>query len=359
VRGASKAGQGYRVDEDAMKVAVYSTRPYDRLFLDAANEAAGCPHELQYFEAHLAIPTAILADGAKAVCPFVNDALDREVLSRLAQSGVRLISLRSAGFNNVDLAAAQELGMVVARVPAYSPHAVAEHAAALILALDRKIHRAYARVREGNFSLDGLIGFDLHGKTVGLIGTGRIGAILARILAGFGCELLAADPVRNEQVQALGGRYVTLAELLAQSDIVSLHCPLTPDTRHLIDASAISKMKPGVMLINTSRGAVVDTRAIIDGLKSGKIGHLGLDVYEEEDDLFFEDLSDHVIKDDLFARLLTFPNVLITGHQGFFTREAMQAIAETTIANISMFEATGQPVHPLSADRHVSSAMQT
>ena len=334
-----------------MKVAVYSTRPYDRHFLDAANEVAGCPHELQYFEAHLAVATAILADGAKAVCPFVNDIVDREVMSHLAQSGVRLIALRSAGFNNVDLAAAHELGVTVAHVPAYSPHAVAEHAAALILALDRKIHRAYARVREGNFLLEGLIGFDLHGKTVGLIGTGRIGSILARILAGFGCKLLATDPVRNEQVLALGGRYVALAELLAQSYIVSLHCPLTPETHHLIDASAIAQMKPGVMLINTSRGAVVDTRAIIDGLKSGKVGYLGLDVYEEEADLFFEDLSEHVIKDDLFARLLTFPTVLITGHQGFFTREAMQAIAGTTIANISTFEATGKPVHAVGTER--------
>jgi D-lactate dehydrogenase len=340
--------------EDAVKVAVFSTKLYDEHFINAANDAAGSPHEILYFEAHLNAATATLAEGATAVCPFVNDRLDRDALSRLAQLGVRLVALRGAGFNNVDVAAAEAQGISVARVPAYSPYAIAEHAVALILALDRKIHRAYARVREGNFSLDGLLGFDHKGRTVGIIGTGRIGTALARIIAGFGCEILATDPIRSEQVQALGGQYVDLDELLARSDVISLHCPLTPDTHHLIDAEAIAQMKQGVMLINTSRGAVVDTRAVIDGLKAGKIGYLGLDVYEEEGDLFFEDLSEHVIQDDLFARLLTFPNVLITGHQAFFTREAMQAIAETTVANVSAFETTGQPVHVVSMERHVS-----
>lgn len=300
--------------------------------------------------------TATIASRAEAVCPFVNDVVDQAVLEVLRSGGTRLIALRGAGFNNVDLAAAGELGIAVARVPAYSPHAVAEHAVALILALDRKICRANTRVHEGNFALDGLLGFDLHGRTVGIIGTGRIGLTLARIMAGFGCGLLAFDPVHSEEFVSLGSRYVTLDELLASSDIVSLHCPLTPDTRHLIDSAAVDRMKHGVMLINTSRGAVVETRAVIEGLKSGKIGYLGLDVYEEEGDLFFEDLSEQVLQDDLFARLLTFPNVLITGHQAFFTREAMQAIAEMTIANISAFEKTGAPLHEITAERFVCAA---
>jgi D-lactate dehydrogenase len=273
------------------------------------------------------------------------------VLARLKDGGTGLVALRGAGFNNVDLAAAEELGIAVARVPAYSPHAIAEHAAALILALDRRICRANARVREGNFALDGLLGFDLHGRTVGIVGTGRIGLAFARIMAGFGCTLLAADPVRSAEFEGLGGRYVEFDALLAVADIVSLHCPLTPKTRHLIGAAAVARMKPGVMLINTSRGAVVETRALIDGLKSGRIGYLGLDVYEEEGDLFFEDLSDQVLQDDVFARLLTFPNVLITGHQAFFTREALQAIAETTVANVSAFETAGAPLHPVTAQK--------
>jgi len=336
-----------------MKVSVFSTKPYDRAFLDAANAAAGSPHEIQYFGAHLDAGTAVLANGSGAVCPFVNDKVDRQVLSCLTQLGVRLIALRGAGFNNVDLAAAETLGIRVARVPAYSPYAIAEHAAALILALNRKIHRAYARVREGNFSLDGLLGFDLHGRTVGIIGTGRIGMGLARIMAGFGCQVLASDPVESEEMTMLGGQYVPLDELLTSSDIITLHCPLTPETRHLIDARAIGRMRRGVMLINTSRGAVIETRAAIDGLKSGAIGYLGLDVYEEEGDLFFEDLSQQVIQDDVFARLLTFPNVLITGHQAFFTEEAMRAIAATTIENISAFEAKGKPVHEVKAEHCV------
>jgi D-lactate dehydrogenase len=336
-----------------MQVAVFSTRAHDRQFLDTANEAAGSQHDIRYFEAHLNLATAGLAEGASAICPFVNDQIGPAVLKRLSSQGVRLVALRGAGFNNVDLAAAEALGIKIGRVPAYSPYAIAEHAIALILSLNRKIYRAYARVREGNFSLDGLLGFDLHGKTVGIVGTGRIGITLARIVSGFGCEIVGADPVESAELRTIGGRYVSLDELLACSDIVTLHCPLTPETRHLIGPGAVAKMKRGVMLINTSRGAVVDTRAIIDGLKAGKIGNLGLDVYEEEGDLFFEDLSDQVIQDDAFARLLTFPNVLITGHQAFFTREALQAIAETTIANLTEFEASGCPLHPVSAERHV------
>ena len=335
-----------------MKVAVFSTKNYDRSSLTAANETAGGPHAIEYFEAHLDVRTAALAAGATAVCPFVNDRVDRATLAALREQGVKLVALRSAGFNNVDLNAAEELGVWVARVPAYSPWAVAEHAAALILALNRKTHRAYARVREGNFALDGLLGFDLHGRTVGLVGVGRIGLVMARIMAGFGCTIIAHDPEPNPELGALGGRYVPLDELLSSSDIISLHCPLTPETRHLIDETALERMKRGVMLINTSRGAVVDTRALIDGLKSGRIGYLGLDVYEEEGDLFFEDLSDQLIQDDVFARLLTFPNVLITGHQGFFTVEALQAIAETTIANLTAFEATGKPLHAVTAEEH-------
>lgn len=336
-----------------MKVAVFSTKPYDRQSLMAANSVAERPHEISFFEAHLDASTAALARGSTAICPFVNDHVDRSTLAVLHEQGVRLIALRGAGFNNVDLNAAEEFGIKVTRVPGYSPWAVAEHAAALILALDRKIHRAYERVREGNFALEGLLGFDLHGRTVGLVGVGRIGLVMARIMNGFGCEVIAYDPVPNAELEALGGRPASLEELLSSADIISLHCPLTPETRHLIDSAALGRMKPGVMLINTSRGAVIDTRAVIDGLKSGKIGYLGLDVYEEEGDLFFEDLSDQLIQDDVFARLLTFPNVLITGHQAFFTTEALQAIAETTIANLSAFEATGKAVHEVTVDRHV------
>lgn len=339
-----------------MKVAVFSAKSYDRSYLAAANEAAGRRHVVDYFDAHLLPSTTALAAGATAVCPFVNDVVNAPVLEALAAQGTRLIALRGAGFNNVDLAAAERAGITVARVPAYSPWAVGEHAVALMMALNRKTHRAYARVREGNFSLEGLLGFDFHGRTVGLVGVGRIGLVVARIMSGFGCRILAYDPAPSEELKATGASAVTLDELMAQSDIISLHCPLTPETRHLIDAAAVEKMKRGVMLINTSRGGVIDTKAVIDGLKSGMIGHLGLDVYEEEGDLFFENLSDQVIRDDVFARLLTFPNVLITGHQAFFTREALTAIAETTIANISGFEVSGKPLHEVTAEEHYCSA---
>ena len=318
-----------------MRVAVFSTKPYDEKFL--ATAAAGTDHELQFFEARLSRSTAALADDFDVVCAFVNDDLGAATLLRLAKTGPKLIALRSAGFNHVDLDAAASLGLPVVRVPAYSPRSVAEHTVALILALDRKIHRAHARVREGNLSLDGLLGFDLGSRTVGVVGTGKIGVAVARILSGFGCRLIGYDVHENPDAIALGMEYVTLRELWERADVISLHAPLTAETHHLVDAFAIANMKDGVMLINTSRGALIDTAAAIEGLKSGKIGHLGLDVYEEEGDLFFEDLSETVIQDDMFSRLLTFPNVLITGHQAFFTVEALEAIAADTIANITAF----------------------
>jgi D-lactate dehydrogenase len=323
-----------------MNVAVFSTKPYDRRFLDVANRDAG--HVLRFFEPRLLPETAPLAAGCEAVCAFVNDRLDREVLQILKEGGTRLIALRSAGFNHVDLEAASEFDMAVVRVPAYSPYAVAEHTVGLMLALNRKLHRASARVREGNFALEGLLGFDMHGKTAGIIGTGKIGTVVAGILNGFGCRLLGYDPYPNDACRELGMEYVSLDDLFARADILTLHLPLTPDSHHLIDAAAIGHMKPGTMLINTSRGALLDTTAVIEGLKEGRIGSLGLDVYEEEEELFFEDLSNQVLKDDVFARLLTFPNVLITGHQAFFTEEALAAIAQTTIDNISAVE-RGEP----------------
>lgn len=333
-----------------MDVTVFSTRSYDQEFLAAANESAGNPHRLRYLEAGLSAQTVALAAGAEAICTFVNDRIDRAVLEALRSQGTRLVALRSAGFNNVDLEAAEDVGIAVARVPSYSPEAIAEHTVALILSLNRKLHRAYVRVREGNFALDGLLGFDLAKRTIGIVGTGRIGFLVARILKGFGCEVLAFDPRPNPATAEIGANYVDLPSLLAEADIISIHCPLTPQTRHLIDAEAIARMRTGAMLINTSRGAVIDTRAAIEGLKSGQLGSLGLDVYEEEGDLFFRDLSDQMLQDDVFARLLTFPNVLITGHQGFFTREAMTAIADTTILNISSFEADGRAANQIGTE---------
>ena len=334
-----------------MDVAVFSAKPYDKRFLDAANAADAGRHRLTYLEARLSRATAVLAGGAGAACLFVNDQANEAVLDEFARAGLRLLALRSAGFNNVDLAAARRLGLAVARVPAYSPDAVAEHTVAMILSLNRSIHRAYARVREGNFALDGLLGFDMKGRVVGVVGTGRIGAAVTKIMLGFGCRVLAHDPFPSPDCSAMGVPYVALGELLAASDIVTLHCPLTPQSRHLIDAEAIRRMKRGAMLVNTGRGALVDTRAVVEGLKSGAIGHLGLDVYEEEGDLFFQDLSGQVIQDDVFARLLTFPNVLVTGHQAFFTAEALTAIAETTIGNITAFEETGKALHEVSVEK--------
>ncbi|WP_040764416.1 2-hydroxyacid dehydrogenase [Novipirellula maiorica] len=322
-----------------MKIVVFSTKSYDRDFLNDAATPFG--HELTFLEPRLTSETVQLADGHQAVCVFVNDQLDATVLRSLAERGVRIVALRCAGFNNVDLTIARELGIKVVRVPAYSPHAVAEHTVGLILTLNRKIHRAYARVRDGNFYLGGLLGFDLCGRTVGVIGTGKIGAGFAKIMSGFGCRLLGYDEFPNANCRELGMEYCELTKLFAESDIISLHCPLTPQTHHLINAQSIAKMKKGVMIINTSRGAVIDTHAVVDGLKSGKIGHLGLDVYEEESDFFFEDLSNEVIPDDTLSRLLTFPNVIITGHQAFFTQEALQCIAETTMQNISDIEHVG------------------
>lgn len=335
-----------------MRVAVYSTRPYDRDALARAN-AREQRHRLHFLEPRLDPSTVPLAEGADAVCAFVNDRLDGEVLHALRRLGVRLVALRSAGFNHVDLAAAADLGIAIGRVPEYSPYAVAEYTVALLLALNRKTHRAYARTREGNFALDGLLGFDLHGRTVGVVGTGKIGQCFARIMAGFGCRLLAFDPYPNAAMEALGARYVPLPELLAGSDIVSLHCPLTPATRHLIGTDALAHIKRGAMLVNTSRGAVVDTPAAIEALKTGQLGGLGLDVYEEEADIFFRDLSDEVIQDDVFARLLTLPNVVVTGHQAFFTEEALAAIAQTTLANLDSYEDRGVPAHPVSVERIV------
>jgi len=325
-----------------MDIAVFSTKPYDRQFIDAA---ASGRHQLHYLAAQLTPDTAVLAKGADAVCAFVNDQVNAVVLDKLKALGIHLVALRAAGYNNVDLAAAKQTGVTIARVPAYSPEAISEHAVALMLSLDRNIHRAYARVREGNFALEGLLGFNLHGRTVGVVGTGRIGTGVARIMVGFGCKVLAFDIKPNSACTEIGVTYVPLTKLLSDSDIVSLHCPLTPETRHLIDAKAISMMKRGAMLINTSRGAIVDTKAVVAAIKSGALGHLGLDVYEEEAALFFDDKSDEVIRDDVFERLLTFPNVLITGHQAFFTSDALTAIAETTIANIEAFGKTGKPIH--------------
>lgn len=335
-----------------MQVAVFSAKAYERPFLDAANAGAG--HDLRYLDAGLTPHTVPAARGAPAVALFVSDDAGAPVLRALHAAGTRLLALRSAGFNHVDLDEAARLGLTVARVPAYSPFAVAEHAVGLMLALNRKFHRAYSRVREQNFALDGLMGFDMHGKTAGIIGTGKIGQCVCAILAGFGCRLLAFDPVANPACTALGARYVPLNDLYAASDIISLHCPLTPSTRHLIGADALASMKPGVMLINTSRGAVVDSRALIAAIKAGRVGSVGLDVYEEEGDLFFRDLSAEVIRDDVFVRLMTFPNVLITAHQGFFTREALTAIARTTIDNISAFQRGSIDPANLVGSRHLA-----
>jgi D-lactate dehydrogenase len=330
-----------------MRVALFSTKSYEREFFTSANREYG--HELVYLEPRLTPDTVVLADGFPAVCIFVNDQANAPVIEALVRGGTRLLALRSAGYNHVDLSAAEKHGMTVVRVPAYSPYAVAEHTVALIMTLNRKTHRAHARVREGNFGLEGLLGFDIHGLTVGVVGTGKIGIEFARIMNGFGCRLLGYDPYPNPEAGRLGMDYVTLDELFARSDIISLHTPLTPETYHLINMDAIARMKHGVMLINTSRGALVDATAAIEGLKTGQIGYLGLDVYEEEADLFFEDLSDKIIQDDVFARLLTFPNVVITGHQAFFTRNALSAIADTTLANIRDFEQTGTSANTISA----------
>jgi D-lactate dehydrogenase len=322
-----------------MKIAFFGAKNYDKRSFDEANRAG--QHTIHYIEPRLTTQTAALAAGYPAVCLFVNDNAGRAELEKLAAGGTRLLALRCAGFNQVDLKAAQALGVKVVRVPAYSPYAVAEHAVAMTLALNRKIHRAYNRVREGNFELDGLLGFDMRGRTVGIVGTGKIGEIAARIFKGFDCRILAYDITPNPALKGVA-EYVGLDALYAQADIISLHCPLTPQTRFMINDAALTKMKDGVMIINTSRGPLVDTPAAIDALKTKKVGALALDVYEEEAELFFEDRSGRTLMDDVFARLLTFPNVLITGHQAFFTQEALHNIAETTLSNITDVEA-GRP----------------
>ena len=321
----------------SMRTILFSSQNYDRESFLGANLPAGI--ELQFQAARLSLDTVALAERHEVVCAFINDDLSAPVLEQLAAGGTRLIALRSAGYNHVDLPAAQRLGLDVVRVPAYSPHAVAEHAVALILALNRRLHRAYNRTREGDFTLHGLTGFDLVGKTVGIVGTGQIGATFARIMAGFGCQLLAYDPFPNPAVEALGARYLELPQLLAQAQIISLHCPLNDHSRYLINQETLAHMQPGAMLINTGRGGLVDTPALIEALKSGQLGYLGLDVYEEEAQLFFEDRSDLPLQDDVLARLLTFPNVIVTAHQAFLTHEALAAIAETTLHNIASWAA--------------------
>ncbi|MBI3541818.1 MAG: 2-hydroxyacid dehydrogenase [Deltaproteobacteria bacterium] len=325
-----------------MRIAIFSTHKFEREFFQHAN--LEFKHTLDFFDARLTEQTTSLAAGYGAVCAFVSDQLDEKVIERLKSQGTRLVALRSAGFNHVDLETAARFELPVVRVPEYSPYAVAEHAVCLILALNRKIHRAYNRVRESNFNLDGLVGFDLHGKTVGVIGTGRIGAAFARIMRGFGCRVLAYDPTPNDELcNTYGVQYVELDKIYSSSDVISLHVPLTPKTRHLIDDSVFMRMKRGAMLINTGRGALVDAQALITALKCGTLGAAGLDVYEEEEGVFFEDLSDTGLKDDTLARLLTFPNVLITSHQAFLTAEALSNIAATTLRNVADFEA-GRPL---------------
>ncbi len=333
-----------------MRLAIFDTHRFDRDALEAAN--AGHGHELVFFEPRLTAQTAGLAQGFQAVCSFVNDKLDEAALEVLSRGGTRLVALRSAGYNHVDLVAAVRLGFKVVRVPEYSPYAVAEHAVALVLALNRRIHQAYARVRDWNFSLDGLVGFDLHGKTVGVVGTGRIGQVAARIFHGFGCRLLCFDVAPAASLEReLGARYVPLETLYAEADILTLHVPLTPGTHHLLDARALARMKRGVMIINTGRGALIDSRALIDALKQGHVGAAGLDVYEEEEGIFFQDLSGTMLQDDVLARLLTFPNVLVTSHQAFLTREALGNIAETTLASVQAFERGELLVHEVKAEQ--------
>ena len=315
-----------------MRTILFSCQTYDRDSFSAAQQPDGI--ELHFQPARLSLETAAIAHDYDVVCAFINDDLSAPVLERLAAGGTRLIALRSAGFNHIDLPAAKRLGLSVVRVPAYSPHAVAEHAVALILALNRHLHRAYNRTRDGDFTLHGLTGFDLVGKTVGVVGTGQIGATFAKIMAGFGCKLLCFDPYSNPELLALGTHYVSLPELLSGSHIISLHCPLTADNKHLINSESLATLKQGAMLINTGRGALVETPALIEALKTGQLGYLGLDVYEEEAQIFFEDRSDLPLQDDVLARLLTFPNVIITAHQAFLTREALSAIASTTLDNI-------------------------
>lgn len=332
-----------------MRIAFYSAKDYDKRFFDRQNRNG---YEIDYFEARLEPKTASLARDHGVVCAFVQDDMSAETLKRLKERGVELIALRCAGFNNVDLDKAAELGMTVVRVPAYSPYAVAEHTMGLMLALNRKIHRAHNRIIEHNFSLKGLLGFDMHGKNVGVVGAGNIGRTVMDILLGFGCNVLCYAHHERRDYKERGVKFVPLKELFERSDIITLHVPLTPETRHMIDEQSMSLMRDGVMIVNTSRGKVVDTAAMIESLKSGKVGYFGMDVYEEEGDVFYRDLSEHVIEDDVLARLMTMPNVLITGHQGYFTREALEAIADTTLKNISDFDQGREPENEVTAEEH-------
>lgn len=324
-----------------MKVAVFSAKRYDRDYLNAANAAAG--HHFTFFDVPLDTETAALAAEHNAVCIFVNDKADAPVLEALAHGGTGLVALRCTGFNNVDLNAAARLGIRVVRVVTYSPYSVAEHAVALILAINRKIHRAYNRTRDSNFALDGLMGFDLNGKTVAVVGTGKIGRVFTRIMIGFGCEVIGYDKYPSPEFKALGGRYAEPGEIGARADIISLHCPLTPETHYIVNAGTLARVKRGALLVNTSRGALVDTDAAIEALKSGQLGGLAIDVYEDEADLFFRDMSSEIISDDALQRLISFPNVIVTGHQAFFTHEAITTISETTVISMTEFD-NGKPL---------------
>ncbi|SAK66261.1 2-hydroxyacid dehydrogenase [Caballeronia ptereochthonis] len=319
-----------------MEVAIFSSTPYERQYLDEANRSAH--HKLRYFDVPLDMDTVGLAANYGAVCIFVNDNANADVLEALHKGGTGVLALRCTGFNNVDLKAAGELGMKVVRVVTYSPNSVAEHAVALLLAINRKVHRAYNRTRDSNFSLDGLTGFDLCGKTVAVVGTGKIGCVFAKIMLGFGCRVIGYDPYPSAEFEALGGRYATPGEIGEKADIISLHCPLTPATHHIINSETLKRAKPGALLINTSRGALVDTEAVIEALKSGQLGGLGIDVYEQEANIFFRDLSSEIITDDVIQRLVSFPNVIVTGHQAYLTREALTTICETTLNSITAFE---------------------
>lgn len=321
-----------------MKIAVFSTQKYDREFLSAVPTE----HKFVFFEAQLNTDTVNLTQGFDGVCIFVNDHADSEIITELKNNGIKVIALRCAGFNNVDVKAAEKAGIRVVRVPAYSPEAVAEHAVALIMTLNRKTHKAYLRIKENNFSLERLTGFNIYGKTVGVVGTGKIGKAFCKIMLGFGAKVIAYDKFEDEEAKKLGIKYVTFEEVLKNSDIISLHCPLTPETKYMIDWEAFANMKDGVMLINTSRGALINTKDAILALKRGKIGYLGIDVYEQEEHLFYKDLSENIIPDDTIARLMSFPNVMMTSHQGFFTKEALTEIAATTVGNIDCV-AQGKP----------------
>jgi D-lactate dehydrogenase len=315
-----------------MKISLFSAKPYDKEYFEKVNKSFG--FEIEYFDTHLGPHIINAIEDTDAVCAFVNDKVDAKVIESLAAKHVKIVALRCAGFNNVDLDAAKKYGMKVCRVPSYSPEAVAEHAIAMIQTLNRKTHKAYNRVREQNFSLNGLLGFDLFGKTLGVIGTGKIGKAFCKIMLGFGCQVKAFDVVENKELQSLGVEFLPVMDIFKRADIISLHCPLNENTRHLVNSETLQLMKKGVMLINTSRGGLIDTKAVIGALKSRQIGYLGIDVYEQEDKLFFRDLSASIIEDDTIQRLMSFPNVLVTAHQAFFTEEALQQIASTTLNSV-------------------------